>query len=420
MLNLKAEFYFLIILMMLFIGCDKNTPDTDTVKFLSAIANPVTGEDVSVNWCKYLAGSTREISTRTSFPYHNSTVMFGSTKNSQGSLVGLDIETGEQKWEYVNIDIPIASSGDNPVNQYHSENKAYLLDSPYNHYFIDITTGDVEKNVSEEECYGEQYGIGDNVFCKFRKVDPDGAFYFCLMENDMSKSDPFEEFICPNYDFEHVTNVNSFGYINDLDLFVSDGDTLILISFDDADQSASFELSRYWSLYNLTNKEWEVERELIFEEFPGSISRVIEYNGLFYFTSYRLICIDPISKEIQWSQPVTGDLFTINDHEVLIMKMRSNNKICAFDPQTGAELWSYPKRCRGPLHYQDDILYFIGLDDQVLYGLNVQDGSLVWALESPDDSAWLWQINGIPAQNSEKGKIFVSTKTTGYCLEAAN
>ena len=101
-----------------------------TVKFLSAITNPVTGEDVSVNWCKYLAGSTREISTRTSFPYHNSTVMFGSTKNSQGSLVGLDIETGEQKWEYVNIDIPIASSGDNPVNQYHSENKAYLLDSP--------------------------------------------------------------------------------------------------------------------------------------------------------------------------------------------------------------------------------------------------------------------------------------------------
>jgi len=410
MFDLRAKFCFSIVLIftMLFASCDKS------------ISNPVTGEEIPIIWCKDLSDAFGAISASVNFPYYNSTVVFGSTRNNLGALVGLDIETGEQKWEYLNINIAHTSQSQVVThNQYYFENKAYFLDDPYNHYFVDITSGEIEKIVSEEQCFRDQFGIGNSVFSISKVIDSDGFFYFCVIENDLSNPNTFEQLLCPNYDFEHATHINSFGYLEDLHLFESSGDILMLIGFRDADEG-EFELSSFWGVYNLTSKEWEVEKEPIFHDFEGRITSVEEHNGLYYFTGTDLKCIDRTTKELQWSQPVNGRSTLIKDHEIILVNASVKGEINAFDVQTGAELWSYPKASKSPIHYQDDILYFIGIENDILTAINIQDGSEVWNIGSPDNSIWLWQINGIPAQNGEKGKIFASSYLTGYCFEAVN
>lgn len=383
-------------------------------------------DGVNLLWTTELSDGSDYIIKATQFPEFDGTIIFPGIKNNLSFLNGIDINTGEILWEKENIGNLFSGIKN------HSFQENVYLRGIEEHRSINIKTGldNWALNYGDLPVTGNNFGLEEQLYVIQAIYDEDGTFTPCIYNGNLKNTNAFEFIVCPNYSLDYAMATGLYGSVGTIHPFVENGDTLFFIGFTDA--TPVNQTIPFWGIYNQTQKQWEIEKITVeVAQFGGFGHSIYYYQNKFYFTAdRRIFCFDRYSGQEIWHKEFDltftfSGILMVEEHNILI-GTNENGQTYGLNPDNGNIIWQTTTGGNGsPMHYQENVIYFTSGGNGKLYAIDILTGELLWEVNSPeieqDDFAiFTSQINGIPSQNGEKGKIFVSSYLSAYCFEAVN
>jgi len=415
------KYYIFLILIFSFSSCEKNIyqNENSTVELGEVLGA------ARILWNTQLTDGTGYAYGRAGLHHNNEKVVFVGVENGGQTIQTLNIENGEvlSSWS--------RSTNTSTLNNY-SYKGNFLITDAQNLISFNIEKGEPDYNLMSGRWFASNnYGLGNLGFVSEYSENDFGGFHSCLYQIDLEKQNAPEYVVCPNYFFEFSLATGYMGSINTIDVFLEQGDTMMFIGCNEVDSMGNDQ--PFWSLYNKSQKEWEIEKVMIEAETKLALLSFNSFyhNDLFYFASFNNIqCWDRFTGELIWKKSFpngfnSSSIELIPEHNVIVGCNNVENTYC-LDMDTGNTIWvNDATSSASRVHYQDDVIYIAGGSSGKFHAIDVVTGEDIWAIKSPDtkhDSQAYFsrQINGIPAKDGEKGKIFVSSYLTAYCYEAVN
>ncbi|GAB2791072.1 hypothetical protein GCM10027275_40010 [Rhabdobacter roseus] len=350
-----------------------------------------------------------------------------------------DLETGQNHWVWSDRFQPNEGATIFQYSIYAHQNLLLYNYGP-RAYCIDQETGQTR--------WRKQWPLGISRVITTTGYGP--HFYFTGTPAELRQQDRLEEYVyqgdmltgeirplaklatLPGQVIHDPSGVDLHAIGHHLSVFTHQSDTLLLVSYSLPDPRPEFaaDLSGYLSLYNLSQRHWVYEQKPLVNQDESGVggSAVIQGDKVFFQILRWVGCFDLFTGQRRWMQRVTPAGF-ISDLILVEGKLLANGMnatLYCLDPQTGNVLWTQKSSgIASRLHYQDGVVYYIASQD--LLAVEVATGKLLWQLQCPDvytenqpQSWFMGFVTGLPAQGSQKGRIFASTNLNVYCFEAAS
>ena len=413
------KYLIMYLITILFVSCK------EIVFEESIIENSDVEQIIEALWSVPLTDGLDYTKGRTGLLQNEKYIVVAGSKNLQQSIRTIDVETGNEVYEWA------PEKQISGLTNYQNDDKVVFISGEYVTIF-NLETGRPDRIITmDNSCNVNSFGFNNLVYFSKREKDDDDNFYYCIYEVNLNSSEDPKFVICPNYSLEYAIATGNMGSVKTILPFKENGDTLLFVGFVESQESTKS--ISYWSLYNLTKKEWEIDKiKVNDEEFSSGITYNVFYQkNKFYFTSNRSIqCWDRFTGERIWRKNfpnyfMFSSIELIPEHNVIVGCNNVSKTYC-LDIDTGNTIWvNDATSSASRVHYQDDVIYIAGGSSGKLHAIDVVTGEDIWEISSPDlehdsQSYFSRQINGIPAKDGEKGKIFVSSYLTAYCYEAVN
>jgi hypothetical protein len=362
--------------------------------------------------------------------YQNKLVV-KARKNKERILKMLDLSNGQTLWEW--NDWIEKNVYDGNCHHY-TKNNRLTFQTEYENYQIDLNNGKTVWKNSFQEGYGNWVqGIGEifisDHLTNRNSLPEKGGGNIVVMSNLDGK--PIYKFK-PKYDTEKSSSENYGWFYSGYGVpFVKNGDTLIIIKFNDPSPTP-FRYIEWLTLYNLTQKIWVYERQNLkdTDTNSGTPHPTIIYKDKVYHAGLDVVvCHDLMSGEKLWETklPSWGQYFLFAGILVDNDKVYANSdggQLFCLDHSSGKLLWQI--RSSGTstvLSYLNGVVYFVGGGDGKLHAVDAETGEYLWKIESPDlgknkSAVFSGLCAVVPGVGSEKGKIVVTSGLNAYCYEA--
>ena len=342
---------------------------------------------------------------------------------ANAKLAALNIFTGETEWEW---------------NDYigRDQNEIFLsLHWPYYHenilifqkgprsYCIDMGTGQTVWKIEAEQGYhthltgkGTEYlSIGQNGDTLGRpfKVDFIGDIY------------TGDKYPTPHPEIE-LLPISSSGNAmasNGGTLFEANGKQYLLSSY--SKSAENWEVLPFLGLYNRTEDRWEyAEKQILPRHRRNSITNFpIVHDGLVVTSVGYHICVNDLwTGDSIWAYDCGGNFlfggFFI--HEGRIYAMAEPVALYCLDLYTGAVIWKQDNDGLGTtskMSHLNGVVYFSSGGNGRLMAVDMEDGKLLWNIESPDGEGYK-EVAVYPGKDGEQPLVLTATYQNAYCFEA--
>ncbi len=144
---------------------------------------------------------------------------------------------------------------------------------------------------------------------------------------------------------------------------------------------------------------------------PGVI-----YNNRYYKDAgQRIVCYDPDTGRLIWYQDFPGDFlfsgFIIVDGT--IYANCEDTYLYALDAETGLIKWREKSSgTSSPLFYMDGVLYYVGGGDGKLHAVDAATGKHLWKIDPPERNDYGFTRS---RPTGFDGRLYVTSWTTAYC-----
>jgi hypothetical protein len=398
-------------------------------------------EDISVdkdiNWRNRICGNKLIFDAGVGYPVYKNTVVFHSTPVPWGDiqesiLHGLDIETGEEKWQLTNADF--APKKDlrfyNTFSTYQKDNIFVASDEVYTPnrpkgegyiYGIDIEKGKVLWVTAFPEGYYEIghtiRGSGNYAYVNAVSNHKSSLLKVNIVTGELSTA--FDIFSNTDLPEEiNALNTRFAGYFLTEIYQNNDGDDMVALGLMPYVPDEPYYNSVLY-VYNLT-KNKKVYTTTVTTE--GSNCWIYELNGKIIVGSYKTAwCYDAFENKKYWEKSVVlndGIGFGNGNDEILQVLGYDNlalifcvDRLVAFDINTGNLRYNVPaSHARAKI--ADGVIYNEDYDDLVMR--DVYTGKILKRYATGINEEGFARVR----PNVVDGKVYIHSGTDAYCIKA--
>jgi outer membrane protein assembly factor BamB len=207
-----------------------------------------------------------------------------------------------------------------------------------------------------------------------------------------------------------------------LNVFVENQQDTVLIALNNMYHLGLRQSKTFLTKYSITKQRILFEKELPNLRNDGSASPSIVHNRKVYtFFGSQIYCHDLETGAEIWFKELGGILFS-SDPVIANNTLYTNDEsktLSALNLETGQTLWKTATAgTSGNLKYMNEVIYFEGGSDGLLYAVDANNGHLFYKFRCPDEarsSSLFWQ--NVTVDPSTK-RLYATSYGTLYCLTA--
>ncbi len=337
----------------------------------------------------------------------------------------LDSKTGETLWRWNDM---FTANDYIYINFKCQHNNLLTYQSGKKSYCINLENGSTHWKAQRNKEFGIRlFPNNDNsFFCKTRKTNAnghtEGGAYLCNYETG-----EYEEFVTPNLSGEYVNPRNSIGGVNNISK-LPNSDYLYAVSY--TEPAPDWVNIPYFGLYNSNTQEWEYERVPMIEipTYNSDVYHPAIYDNKFYaMVGKNLACHDLETGEQLWIRQFTQDFsfsgFIIE--EGIIIANNEDTYTYGINPDDGTILWQEQSAgTSGYMSYLNGYVYFVGGSTGKLHAIEVSTGKTVWQIDAHkigEEDGSLFNTNAVyvfPAEGGQPARVIASSFKNVYSFKA--
>jgi len=326
-------------------------------------------------------------------------------------LVGLDIQTGKQLWEWKDFFLEKEEGDFRSAVQF--ENKIVFAWGG-RHYCINAETGKtVWRNKVNTSTSFIMSAIGNKYLFNAVSFNSVLGIYTSALYMGNIETGQIEEIYRPD---QEKTLISPTPFIT------SSGEILIsMVEGKRLGKEWPSEIQHFIVLFNLTKNKVIYSKEIESPQLLGAGFRAPVVNDGKVYTDIGkgIVCCDLETGTQLWSKSFNGDFlfsnFIVNDG--FLYTNCENGYRYKLDANTGFVKWQELNTgtCT-PIFMMNGVLYYIGGGDGKLYAVDAASGSIIWKESAPMDKN---QGFSSVTPTGANGRIYCCDHFYAYCFEAA-
>ncbi len=364
------------------------------------------------------------------FPvYYQGNIAIPTTNGENNRfLTMISPDTGDTIWQWNDSYLPYSNQ---IIIFYHYQNNNLLTyQTGGRTYCINLDNGTTHWKIQREISFHSKVsGIGNTYFT----LGESSSLYEEYQEHVAYKGNldtgEIEEYIIPNFTLEHIMG-GRIGDVTRVEPYMFNDVQHLAITWQELTDDTVWRFQTYLGLYNYETNTWVYEKEVMNEPFIYGVvlaPPVIYQDKIYANVGKHLVCHDLATGNQLWSKQFTQDFsfsgFIIEDDKII-----ANNEdtyTYGINPQNGTILWKTESAgTSGRISYLNGIAYFVGGSTGKLHAIDVETGKHVWKLEASrlgEPAGNSFKTNAIyvfPTSGSNPAKIVALSHLNAYALEA--
>lgn len=364
------------------------------------------------------------------FPiYYNGNIAIPTTNGEDNRfLTMISPDTGDTIWQWNDSYLPYSNQIDvfysyqnNNLLTYQTGNRTYCinLDNGSTHWKI-------QRNIS---LHSKVSGIGNTYFTFGESISQYPDYQEQIAYKGNIETGEIEEYIIPNFTLEHILG-GRIGDVTRVEPYMLNNVQHLAVTWQELTDDTVWKFQTYLGLYNYETDEWVYEKKVMNEPFISGVvlaPPVIYQNKIYANVGKHLVCHDLATGNQLWSKQFTQDFsfsgFIIEDDKII-----ANNEdtyTYGINPENGTILWKTESAgTSGRISYLNGIAYFVGGSTGKLHAIDVETGQHVWKLEASrlgESSGNSFKTNAIyvfPATSGNAAKVIALSHLNAYSFEA--
>ncbi len=421
---MKAIFNLLVLAVFFMASCHKEDSNPNQIDNEGVIVS------IPYQWKKSLHESDPASNS-----YMNALVEYKgnigiSTTNGEGNrfLTMISPNTGDNLWQW--NDIYQAPTERIDLSYYHKYNNLLTYQVGSRSYCINLDNGTTHWKIKRDiSLHSKVSGIGNTYFT----FGESSSLYEEYQEHVVYKGNlttgGIEEYIIPNFTLEHIMG-GRIGDATRVEPYMFNDVQHLAVTWQELTDDTDWLFQTYLGLYNYQTNTWVYEKQVMNEPFVSGVvlaPPVIYQDKIYANVGKHLVCHDLATGNQLWSKQFTQDFsfsgFIIEDDKII-----ANNEdtyTYGINPQNGTILWKTESAgTSGRISYLNGIAYFVGGSTGKLHAIDVETGKHVWKLEASrlgEPAGNSFKTNAIyvfPTSGSNPAKIVALSHLNAYALEA--
>jgi outer membrane protein assembly factor BamB len=416
---MKKIILFLVLSIFLTTSCCKeDTPTTQTDENGVVISKPYIWK-TSLHLSEPVSNSG--ISAQV---YYNGNFLSPITDGGNNrKLAMIDSDNGDILWQWDDRFQPETEYMD--ICYYHKYNNLFTYQKGTRSYCINLDNGTTHWKQMREISYTNKINsFGSDHYFNYGPITNNNGYTEFIAFKGNVNTGELVDYLSANFSFDYVSPSNLAGSTSYI-IEIPNSDNL-LVNY--TEPLLNSEVNSFLGLYNSETEEWIYERKLMAS--PAQNTSVFTppkiYNDKIYANvGNYIVCHDLDTGEQLWSKSFTGDFmfsgFIIEDNKLI--GCCENETLYCLNPETGSIIWQTAgSGTSSRLAYLNGIVYFSGGGDGKLHGVDVTSGETVWKLNASniDGSAFAGYnpVYVLPAEGNNPARVFAHTFGNVVCYEA--
>jgi len=363
--------------------------------------------------------------------YYNGNIAIPTTNGENNRfLTMINPNNGETIWQWNDNYLPY--SDQIIIFEKYQHNNLLTYQNGGKSYCINLDNGTTQWRFLRDEPYLVQLsGLNNNYFTFGQSITQYPQYSESVAFKGNMQTGELEEFIIPNFTLNNIAPGNRIGDITGIVPYKKDNVQYLAVLWQEPQNVNSFyDWQTYLGLYNYDTNQWVYEKSVINQ--PNTNGVVLAppkiYNDKIYVNvGKELFCHDLLSGSQIWSRQFLQD-FMFSGFIIAEDKIIANNEdtfTYGLDPENGNILWKTETAgTSGRMSYLNGIVYFVGGSSGKLHALDVNTGEEVWRLDAsklgePSDSSF--KTNAVyvfPADNNHPARVIALSHLYAYCFDA--
>jgi outer membrane protein assembly factor BamB len=360
---------------------------------------------------------------------YNNNILIPTTNGGNNRLMSLiNSKTGEYVWSWDDRYQPETERIS--ITYKHQKDNLLTYQNGRRNYCINLDSGTTHWKIMRDYSFSVKMSGLDSTYFVF---GPSTSNYQEYQENVGFKGDiqtgEIEEFLVPNFTLEHILG-NRIGDVTRMEPYMYNGVQHLVVTWQEITSDHSWLFQTYLGLYNYETNQWVYEKRIINEpNVNGTVkTKPVIYNDKFYVNvGHQLFCHDIATGDQIWFKTFPQD-FMFSGFIIEEDKIIANNEdtfTYGINPENGNILWkTETSGTSSRISYLNGIAYFVGGSSDRLHGIDVNTGEHVWKIKvsnlgEPADNGF--KPNAVyvfPAQDDEPAKVIALSHKNAYCFEA--
>lgn len=380
------------------------------------------------HWKKtlHLSGNFESNSQMKARIEYNGKVGVPMTNGADNKLLGmLDSKTGEILW---NWDDRFSNEEDVRINYNFIFNNLMTYQNKKRSYCINLENGETKWKENRNNFFDVRVFKKDsNTFYNLETYTNNEGYLEQVGRLCDINTGELSLMIKANLSGNYISGSNIIGAINNIDK-LPNSSNLFAITY--AEPLPDWKIDSFLGLYNSETEEWVYERKsMATPTFNTSVFwQKIYDNKLYANVGKTLVCHDLDTGEQLWSKQFYEDFsfsgFIIEDG--IIIANNEDTFTYGINPENGAILWKEKSSgTSGYMSYLNGIVYFVGGSSGKLHAIDSSTGKTVWKIDASklgeENDFSYFNTNAVyvfPAKNGQPARVIATTFYNAYSFEA--
>ncbi len=357
--------------------------------------------------------------------YYNNNFLSPITNGGNNRMLAMiNSDNGDILWKWDDRYQPETEYMD--ISYYHKYNNLFTYQVGGRSYCIDLDNGTTHWKIRREKSY-------DGRIMPYKN---ESYFTFSII---ISESDEHEEqitykgniingklteFLSANLSLDYISPMGIGGII--YSNIIPNHENLLVITY--VEPLPNWEVNSFLGLYNTETKEWVWDRKLMAP--PAQNTSVftppkIYDNKIYANVGNYIVCHDIETGEQIWRRNFRADFmfsgFIIEDDQLI--GSCENEILYCLNPQSGSVIWQTEgSGTSSRLAYLNGVVYFSGGGDGKLHAVDANNGKTLWKLNAGNIDGSIFAgynpVYVLPAEGNKPPRVFAHTLGHVVCYEA--
>ena len=363
--------------------------------------------------------------------YYNNNILIPTTNggnNREASLI--NTETGEYIWSWDDRYQP--ETEDISIKYPYQYNNLLTYQKGKRSYCINLDNGTTHwKYIRDSSFFVYLSGLNDSYFSfgqstsQYQEYSERVAYKGNMLTGDI------EEYIIPDFTLNNIAPGNRIGDVTAILPYKKDNVQYLAVLWQEPQNVNSiYDWQTYLGLYNYDTNQWVYEKKVMNQ--PNTNGVVLAppkiYNDKIYANiGHQLFCHSLDTGDQIWVRDFPQD-FMFSGFIIAEDKIIANNEdtfTYGLNPENGAVLWkTETSGTSGRMSYLNGIVYFVGGSSGKLHALDVNTGEEVWRLDAEklgEPSESIFKTNAVyvfPADSNHNARVIALSHLYAYCFDA--
>ena len=363
--------------------------------------------------------------------YYNGNIAIPTTNGENNRfLTMINPDNGATIWQWNDSYWPYS----NQITAYYhyQYNNLLTYQTGDKSYCINLDNGTTQWKYQRSEPYDVRVsGLDDSYFTLGQSTSQYAQYLESVVLKGNMTTGTLEEFIVPHFTLNNIAPGNRIGDVTGVMPYMHNDVQYLAILWQEPQNVNSInDWQTYLGLYNYDTNQWVYEKKIINQPNINGVLLAPPkiYNDKIYVdVGKELFCHDLMTGNQIWSKQFTQD-FMFSGFIIADDKIIANNEdtyTYGLNPEDGSILWrTETAGTSGRMSYLNGIVYFVGGSTGKLHALDVNTGKHVWKIDAenlgePYGSSF--KTNAVyvfPAANGSPAKVIALTHLNAYSFKA--